>query len=66
MIAPLDPVSHARARAQAQGRAFLSIDHVDKSFVRNGQTSEVLRDVSLKIERGEFVSIIGQIGRAHV
>ena len=41
---------------------YLSIEHVDKSFTRNGMTSTVLRDVNLKIERGEYISIIGHSG----
>ena len=42
--------------------AFLKIDHVDKSFSRGAGTSEVLRDVSLTIDQGEYVSIIGHSG----
>ena len=41
---------------------YLSIEHIDKSFTRNGLTSTVLRDVNLKIERGEYISIIGHSG----
>ncbi|MDT3718110.1 ABC transporter ATP-binding protein [Pseudomonas oryzihabitans] len=41
---------------------YLSIEQVDKSFTRNGMTSTVLRDVNLKIERGEYISIIGHSG----
>jgi nitrate/nitrite transport system ATP-binding protein len=44
------------------GRPFLNIDHVDKSFTRNGTTTEVLKDVKLTIGQGEFVSIIGHSG----
>lgn len=42
--------------------AYLKIDHVDKSFQRAGATTEVLKDVTLTIEKGEFVSIIGHSG----
>ncbi len=41
---------------------YLKIDHVDKSFERNGVTSEVLKDISLEIEQGEVISIIGHSG----
>jgi nitrate/nitrite transport system ATP-binding protein len=43
-------------------RPYLNIDHLDKSFSRGGKTSCVLKDVTLRIEQGEFVSIIGHSG----
>jgi nitrate/nitrite transport system ATP-binding protein len=42
--------------------AYLKIDHVDKNFERAGTTTEVLKDISLTIDKGEFVSIIGHSG----
>jgi nitrate/nitrite transport system ATP-binding protein len=42
--------------------SYLKIDHVDKTFVRGAFTTEVLRDITLSIEQGEFVSIIGHSG----
>ncbi len=62
MIARLDPKSHADFSVVADGRSFLKIDHVDKSFSRGGKTTEVLKDVSLTIEKGEFIAIIGHSG----
>jgi nitrate/nitrite transport system ATP-binding protein len=41
---------------------YLKIDHVDKSFVRGAQTTEVLSDITVAIEKGEYVSIIGHSG----
>jgi len=41
---------------------FLKIDHVSKSFARGPNATEVLRDIDLTIERGEYVSIIGHSG----
>jgi nitrate/nitrite transport system ATP-binding protein len=41
---------------------YLKIDHVDKTFTRGAQTSEVLADITVAIEKGEFVSIIGHSG----
>ena len=41
---------------------YLKIDHVGKSFRRGSAETEVLSDVTLGIERGEFVSIIGHSG----
>ena len=42
--------------------AYLKLDHIDKSFTRAGVTSEVLRDVNLVINAGEYLSIIGHSG----
>jgi nitrate/nitrite transport system ATP-binding protein len=43
-------------------KAFLKFDRIDKSFTRNGVTTEVLSDISFSIDKGEFVSIIGHSG----
>ncbi len=43
-------------------RAYLSIEGVDKSFTRGAATTEVLKDVSLTVDKGEFISIIGHSG----
>jgi nitrate/nitrite transport system ATP-binding protein len=42
--------------------AYLKIDHVDKTFTRGSQQTEVLKDITLGIDRGEYVSIIGHSG----
>ncbi|WP_439497439.1 ABC transporter ATP-binding protein [Bosea sp. (in: a-proteobacteria)] len=42
--------------------SYLKIDHVDKSFRRGAATTEVLKDINLVIDKGEFVSIIGHSG----
>jgi multiple sugar transport system ATP-binding protein len=41
---------------------YLKIDHVDKSFTRGAATTVVLKDITLTIEKREFVSIIGHSG----
>jgi nitrate/nitrite transport system ATP-binding protein len=61
MIAPVEQISHVTPRPHG-AHPFLAIEGVDKSFTRGGKTSEVLKDASLNIERGEFVSIIGHSG----
>ena len=42
--------------------AYLQIDHVDKIFARGAQETEVLTDITVGIEQGEYVSIIGHSG----
>jgi nitrate/nitrite transport system ATP-binding protein len=41
---------------------YLRIDHVDKSFSRGAATTVVLKDITLTIDKSEFVSIIGHSG----
>jgi nitrate/nitrite transport system ATP-binding protein len=41
---------------------YLSIEHVDKVYVRGGNVTKVLEDVSLRVNKGEFLSIIGHSG----
>ncbi len=43
-------------------KSYLKIDHVDKSFSRGSRETEVLKDVTLSVEQGEYVSIIGHSG----
>jgi nitrate/nitrite transport system ATP-binding protein len=42
--------------------SYLQIDHVDKTFRRGAQETEVLTDITVGIEKGEYVSIIGHSG----
>src|SRR5688572_23145688 len=42
--------------------AYLSLELINKSFQRGAATTEVLKDISLTIDNGEFVSIIGHSG----
>ena len=62
MIAPVEPRSHTEFTVRRPGRAFLKIDHVDKVFQRGSSRTEVLKDINLTIEQGEYVSIIGHSG----
>src|SRR3990170_27188 len=43
-------------------RAYLRLDHIDKTYHRGAVATEVLKDISLTINHGEFVSIIGHSG----
>jgi nitrate/nitrite transport system ATP-binding protein len=42
--------------------SYLKIDHLSKAFARGSQETEVLHDITLAIETGEYVSIIGHSG----
>jgi nitrate/nitrite transport system ATP-binding protein len=42
--------------------AYLSIESLGMTFRRGAASTEVLKDVNLKIERGEYVAIIGHSG----
>jgi nitrate/nitrite transport system ATP-binding protein len=42
--------------------AYLSIEQIQVTFSRGNQSTEVLKDVSLSVNRGEFTSIIGHSG----
>jgi nitrate/nitrite transport system ATP-binding protein len=42
--------------------AYLSIESLGMTFKRGAASTEVLKDVNLKIERGEYVAIIGHSG----
>lgn len=42
--------------------AYLKIDHVDKVFRRGSAATEVLKEITLTVDKGEYVSIIGHSG----
>jgi nitrate/nitrite transport system ATP-binding protein len=41
---------------------YLRLDHISKVFTRGAFETEVLKDVTLTVQRGEYVSIIGHSG----
>jgi nitrate/nitrite transport system ATP-binding protein len=43
-------------------KAYLSISGVDMSFTKGRQTNHVLRHITLDVQRGEFISLIGHSG----
>src|SRR4249920_3322225 len=42
--------------------AYLELKNVSKSYVSAGNRTEVLKDINLSIEKGEFVAIVGYSG----
>lgn len=43
-------------------KPYLQIDHVDKTFKRGGSETQVLAGITLGVEKGQYVSIIGHSG----
>ena len=43
-------------------QAYLDISAVDMQFTRDGQTNPVLQGINLKVQRGEFIALIGHSG----
>ncbi len=43
-------------------KPYLSIENVGMTFAKGSRSTEVLRGIDLKVERGEFVAIIGHSG----
>ena len=41
---------------------YLQVDHLSKTFTRGSQETEVLHDITLTINKGDYVSIIGHSG----
>jgi ABC-type nitrate/sulfonate/bicarbonate transport system ATPase subunit len=50
------------ASAKTNGKVKLSADRVSMVFQRDGNTTNVLRDVTLQVAQGEFVCILGPSG----
>ena len=46
----------------APARVALVLNHVSKSFVARGESIEIMRDVSLQVNDGEFLVIVGPSG----
>ena len=40
---------------------YLKFDHIDKVFRRGTQETEVLREITLDIDQGQYVSILSLI-----
>ena len=66
LVAFVGVIRHPRHRSQLRRltmTAYLELDHIGKTFTRGAQlATEVLRDIRLDIDKGEFVSIIGHSG----
>jgi nitrate/nitrite transport system ATP-binding protein len=42
--------------------SYLSLELVEKSFQRGATRTDVLKDISLKVDQGEFIAVIGHSG----
>ena len=43
-------------------KAYLTIEGMSKTFTKGAASTEVLTDINLKVDRGEYISIIGHSG----
>jgi len=59
---PAEDTLGTPARPSAPTTAAVTLDHVSKSFGRVGQANPVLDDISLTVEPGEFVCLLGASG----
>lgn len=49
-------------RLELQQPLMISIQNVDKSFQKNKQENKVLENISLNVQKGEIISILGESG----
>ncbi|MFR9194525.1 MAG: ATP-binding cassette domain-containing protein [Ruminococcus sp.] len=40
----------------------ITVSHLNKSFVKDGTSFQVLKDIDLSVKKGEFVTIVGHSG----
>src|SRR5262245_59140545 len=59
---PAAPLPISANERRAGMTPYLKLDHVDKTFRRGSAETEVLKGITLGIEKGEFVSMIGHSG----
>lgn len=42
--------------------SIITVSHLNKEFVKDGTSFQVLKDINLSIKKGEFVTIVGHSG----
>ena len=40
----------------------ITVSHLNKEFVKDGTSFQVLKDIDLSVKKGEFVTIVGHSG----
>ena len=49
-----------------QAETLIQLKNISMEYEGRKQNNVAISDISLSIFRGEFVTVVGQIGRAHV
>lgn len=50
------------AMKKSEQENIITVSHLNKEFVKDGTSFQVLKDIDLSVKKGEFVTIVGHSG----